>query len=211
MSRRAIDVYFDVTSRILRDATGAPLATGLFPYINLQESVVVRLRLVTDAINTKYQQLAVTQTFRASFDKFFDSATLMAETLNTGFNLAGDWTDGGTATVPNGELSIRINGDTAPFRSRIKDNRELAGTRLEITVTELDDDDTILVFSVQFAMRALGLVTSEQLSTVTSFNINDNWESFIGPKSGKQCFRLLTDSGEVMETFCPAGVDPLDP
>lgn len=204
MSRPRISVYYDVTSRVLRNSAGNPLRRESFPYITFRSRPIVNLTLVTDSSGTAYSSLVSTQTFEAVLDNVFASTSLMCKTNNSGINQAGDWGADGTADISLGQISIRLNAYTTSFQTKISSYRELPSTSLELTVKAADNTiDSVFNFS----FRAFGLMNdSGQIPAI----ITDNGEWFTDAATGKQCFRMFNEDGELLETLCPPGVEGVE-
>lgn len=201
-ARRLIELYYDVTRRVLRASTGEVLRIVDFPYITFAEQVTVNIQLVTDSALTVYTQLTGTELFEGVIDKEFNTPLLMVQTLNAGFNLAGDWgSSGGTADTTQGQLSLRLNALTDGFKYKIGTKAERPGTQLEILVRDANSNvDTVLAM----AFRTLGMLRSIQVTADTA--PTGNLVTFTDPETGAQGVRLVNDDGEVLAVFTPAGV-----
>jgi hypothetical protein len=195
-----MEIYYDVVSRILRDADGNELRASLFPKISFSQQAMVNLHLVTDAENTAYTELVGDETYVATLDNHFDSLLLMAQTLNTGINQAGDWGASGDADPTVGQISISLNAFTEGFQTKIGTAAELPGTMLELVVMD-SAGCVLLVF--RFSFRTCGLLITV---TGTPGIPLGNFQWFIDPVSGAQCLRIVNDEGEVLSVLTPPGV-----
>ena len=53
---------------------------------------------------------------------------LIAKTENSGVNLAGDWASGGTADITQGEISVRINGNSTVYEAAVQGLAKIANS-----------------------------------------------------------------------------------
>ena len=197
--RRLIQIWYDVNAEVLRySPSGNEVRLASLPHITFRETPLVNLQLVTDSDLTAYTGLPAGLTYEAAIDSAFVSSALMCKTLTSGINVAGDWgAAAGTADPTAGQISIRLNGNTTGFQSKIGSDAELMSTKLEVQAQGAGD----IIFQV-FVMpfRTFNLINSDGAEPA---EYSENFEWF--EQDGVQCLRILNDAGEVLQTLCPAG------
>ena len=140
---RVINIWYDVTSNVLREGPkcGDTLQPSQYPWITFREEPVINLHLVTDDDLTEYKQLAGTEEFTFSIDnEFVHSDQLMCKTLDAGVNVAGTWykdpTAPGNPDPTVGELSAQMAANTIGFQTKIAEVNFLRTTQLQVQVIE---------------------------------------------------------------------------
>lgn len=198
--RRRIDIYFDTEANMLRDSAGNSLLMAYLPYITFREKIIINLQLVTDSDLTVYDRLDTNMTFEAAIDYAFQSSQLMSKTLNSGFNVAADWDDGDTADVTAGELSIKMNGSTTGFETKIGTNASLSTTKFELKIIDANNN---LYGRYEFPFITKGLISD---GDALPDQETENFQWFTDPNTGAKCLRIVNDDGEVLQVLHPMGV-----
>ena len=153
MSRRTIDIYYDVVSNVLRNSSGARLNQRLYEFVIYKEKPLVRLRLVTDEDLTAYTAFDASMTYSAAIDKDFDhDSALMCKTLNADINRPSDWGDADAAT---GKFSIRIDANTARYAAVLATAEKKSASMLELQAFDVNGD---LVGVVRFPFITYNLM-----------------------------------------------------
>jgi hypothetical protein len=156
ITRRLIKIYWDMAGNQLFDSAGQTLAYEQYPAISYQENVLINLYLYDGAIATAYTGLQIDGSFQATLDYDYDPATApMCSAVNSDINIAGDF-DGGNADVANGEISIRLNANTAAYQTAIGTSGEKESTYLELRCTDPASGTLVSVIRIRF--RAYNLM-----------------------------------------------------
>lgn len=163
---RIIDLYYDVTNQYLFDPVkGTKLPSSALPWIRFREKPVVNLRLYAGSSTaTPYTGLDATWAFSAAIDNDWDHSTdPMCKTLDAGINVAGDWA-GGNADAAAGQLSIRLDADTAEYEEEVDAalTGEIRHTRMEVKAYDGTPD---LVWSDSFSFRCYNLLDDDGSTT----------------------------------------------
>jgi len=133
-TRRAIDIWYNITTGKHLNASGNPIRDEEFPYIIYKEKPLVKLRLVTDRDLTAYTGLSAGDVLSASVDFDFDHDTdTMCKTIASGINVGGDWDD---ADPTQGKISIRLDAYNTRYQTVIGTLGEKAGSKLELLAFE---------------------------------------------------------------------------
>lgn len=213
MSKRTVEIWWDVVNNVHRGVDGNVLPKEKYPYIIFLEKPLVKLHLVTDVALTAYTGLTPTSVFTASIDSDFDHSTdLMCKTEDSGINVAGDWTD---VNVGQGRLSIRLDADNTGYQTKISTLSEKTNCTFELLEFEAGSGD--LVSATQIPYRCYNIV--DGAGAVPPSPVGDYYTKaesdarFVGAtnfvwytQSGQQCLRIVNDAGVTLVEFTPPGV-----
>jgi len=157
MSERLLQIYYDVTAKVLRDSLGNELRVSRIPSITFKENVMVNLQLVTDSDMAKYTGLEASNVFTADLDNAFVGSNVMCRTLNEGFNSADNWgiAQDEQASAVLGQLSFVLNANTTTYQSKIGTDAEEPNVRLQVRADTTAD---VLVDVFQMEFRALNIL-----------------------------------------------------
>jgi hypothetical protein len=152
---RTITIYWDTIESRFRDASGVFIKSWQYPYLLVNENVLLQITYVVDSILTPSPVVATGVTFTAVLDNDYlhNNSPLI---VPTDINKAGDWAGGGTADPALGQFSMRLNAASAALITAIGLLPELTNTRLEID--GWDDGDNALVFTRRFPLGVLNLM-----------------------------------------------------
>jgi len=155
-----LDIWWDVPNKTHRNSSGAAIADAtLLPSIIYQQSLLVRIRLVTDGDLTPYTEFGdATLVYSSALDNDFDDATApLVYVDSTAFNQAGDWEGGGTADPALGQFSFVMDANTTEFDTRIGTQASLSDTLLELLGREVS---TSLVSAIRFPFISKNILYS---------------------------------------------------
>ena len=129
MSKRVSTMYWDVNALAHYDSSGYRIRKVAYPYVVYKEKMLLNIYLVTDSSLTGLTRLSASNVFTASIHDEYgigSSAMLMAYTLNTGINQAGDWMGSSNlqADETQGEISIQVDASRAIFGAALGTNQK---------------------------------------------------------------------------------------